>query len=302
MSTYEDIGETAIIFLANLALNPHVQTIVDKIQKSMEITEFNNLQHGSGTRYPIVFPPHPTMLFLEAEGIWLDDNKTRFFITRVKKFDPINDHMIDVNKDLTNTVSKPDDKNSRPREKSQNKNEHVNTQKPPSRTSGEYRKRSDVETGSTQDILKYSFNEPINDPIEVGTPNHPYSDKSKDVETSSDEQYGSQNTNIKKSETTNTPPKRDERFDIQYIIQSLQEIASEMDSPLEHLSAINEHGEMITSINLLQIKKLVPEPKHPSWIDYEKGRRLLFLQLDLKDQNSFAYLIDIHKNKKRIAD
>ncbi len=32
------------------------------------------------------------------------------FITRVKKFDPINDHMIDVNKDLTNTVSKTDEK------------------------------------------------------------------------------------------------------------------------------------------------------------------------------------------------
>ena len=39
------------------------------------------------------------------------------FITRVKKFDPINDHMIDVNKDLTNTISKPDEKNPRPREK-----------------------------------------------------------------------------------------------------------------------------------------------------------------------------------------
>ena len=38
------------------------------------------------------------------------------FITRVKKFDPINDHMIDVNKDLTNTVSKLM-KNPRPREK-----------------------------------------------------------------------------------------------------------------------------------------------------------------------------------------
>ena len=107
--------------------------------------------------------------------------------------------------------------------------------------------------------------------------------------------------NIKKSETTNTPPKRDERFDIQYIIQSLQEIASEMDSPLEHLSAINEHGEMIASINLLQIKKLVREPKHPSWIDYDKVRKLLFLQLDLKDKNSFSYLIDIHKNKNHEA-
>lgn len=76
---YEDIGETAIIFLANLALNPYVQTIVDKIQRSMEITEFNHLQQGTGKRYPIVFPPHPTKLFLEAEGIWLDDNKTRFY-------------------------------------------------------------------------------------------------------------------------------------------------------------------------------------------------------------------------------
>ncbi|EXB09393.1 hypothetical protein J514_3358 [Acinetobacter sp. 1396970] len=298
---YEDIGETAIIFLANLALNPHVQMIVDKIQRSMEITEFNHLQHSTGTRYPIVFPPHPTKLFLEAEGIWLDDNKTRFFITRVKKFDPINDHIIDVNKDLTNTISKPDDKNPQPREKSQNKNEHINTQKPPSRTSGEYRKRSDVETGNTQGILKYSFNEPINDPIEVGTPNHSYSDKSEDVETSSDEPYGNKNNKIKKSEMTDTPPSRDERYDIQYIVQSLQQLASETDSPLEHLSAINEHGEMIASINLLQIKKLVPEPKYPSWIDYEKGRKLLFLKLDLKDQKGFSYLIDIHKNKNHEA-
>lgn len=298
---YEDIGETAIIFLANLALNPHVQAIVDKIQGSMEITEFNHRLYGTSTRYPIVFPPHPTKLFLEAEGIWLDENKTRFFITRVKKFDPINDHMIDVNKDLTNTVSKPDHENPFPREKSQNKNEHINTHKPPSKTSGEYRKRSDVETGSTQGILKYSFNESTNDPIDVSTPNHPYSDRSKDIETSSDEPYGNQNAKTKKSETKDTSASRDERFDIQYIVQSLQELASEIDSPLEHLSAINENGEMIASINLLQIKKLVPEPKHPSWIDYEKGRRLLFLQLDLKDQNGFSYLIDIHKNKNHEA-
>ena len=54
-----------------------------------------------------------------------------------------------------------------------------------------------METGNTQGILKYSFNEPINDPIEVGAPNQPYSDKSEEVETSSDEPYGNQNTKIK---------------------------------------------------------------------------------------------------------
>ena len=54
-----------------------------------------------------------------------------------------------------------------------------------------------METGNTQNILKYSFNEPANDPIEVGTSNHPYSDKSEDVETSSDEPYGNKNTKTK---------------------------------------------------------------------------------------------------------
>ncbi len=105
--------------------------------------------------------------------------------------------MIDVNKDLTNTISKPDEKNPRPRKKSQNKNEHINTQKPPSRTSGEYRKRSEVETGNTQGIPKYSFNEPTDDPIEVGASNQPIQINQKRLKTSSDEPYGNQNTKIK---------------------------------------------------------------------------------------------------------
>lgn len=298
---YEDIGETAIIFLANLALNSYVQTIVDKIQRSIEITEFNHLQQGTGKRYPIVFPPHPTKLFLEAEGIWLDDNKTRFFITRVKKFDPINDHMIDINKDLPNTISKPDEKKPRPREKSQNKNEHINTQKPPSRTSGEYRKRSEVETGNTQGILKYSFNEPENDPVKVDMSIQTYTDKSEDVETSSDQPYGNDKTNVKKSETTDKPPVRDERFDIEYIIQSLKNLVSKADSHLKYVYSVNESGQNIFGFNLLQIKPLVPDPKHPSWIDAEIGRKLLFLKLELKDQDDHCYLIDIHKNKNHEA-
>ncbi len=51
-----------------------------------------------------------------------------FLSLEEKNSDPINDHMIDVNKDLTNTISKPDEKNPRPREKVKNKNEHINTQ------------------------------------------------------------------------------------------------------------------------------------------------------------------------------
>ncbi len=64
---YEDIGETAIIFLANLALNPYVQTIVDKIQRSMEITEFNHLQQGTGKGIPLCFHHIPQSFSLKQK-------------------------------------------------------------------------------------------------------------------------------------------------------------------------------------------------------------------------------------------
>jgi len=296
---YEDLGEIAIIFLANLALNEHVQNIVERLQHSMEITDFDPLQ--SGKSYPIVFPPHPTKLSVEVEGLWLDDNKTRFFITRFKRVDPIDDYTIHINQDHINTIPKAYEKNPIPRGKSQNKNEHINTQKPPSRVNGEYRKRSDVESGNTNGILKYSFNEPITDPVEVDSYIQSYTDKSEDVETSSDEPYGTEKTNIKKSETTDKPPTRDERFDLQYIVESLQTLTLENDSPLQKVYAINEFGDRIEGFNSLQIKELVPNPNHPSWIDDKLGRHLLFLKLELKDRIDHCYLIDIYKNKKHEA-
>ncbi len=93
----------------------------------------------------------------------------------------------------------------------------------------------------------------------------------------------------------------DELFDIQYIIQSLNHLTLDTTSPLERVYSIDILGNEIHGFNLLQIKKLVPQPKHPSWIDAEFGRKLLFLKLELKDQHDQYYLIDIHKNKSHEA-
>jgi hypothetical protein len=298
---YEDLGDTALIFLANLGLNKHVQNIVEKIQYSMEITEFSSLQNNNNMRYPIVLPPHPTNLSIEVEGIWLDDEKTRFFITRFKRVDPINDHFIEINQDNRNTVKKDDSQKPIPRERSKNKNEHINTQQPPSRVNGEYRKRSDVESGNTLGILKYSFNEIESDSVNTDTYVKPYTDISEDVETSSDQPHGNEKTDVKKSETVDRPPVRDERFDIKYIIQSLQNLTSKTDSPLKQVTSVNESGHSIVGFNLLQIKPLVPTPEHPSWIDAKSGRKLLFLKLELRDRNDHCYLIDIHKNRNHEA-
>ncbi len=92
----------------------------------------------------------------------------------------------------------------------------------------------------------------------------------------------------KNLKTTDTPPSRDERALIFNILFNLSKnLPQKWTLLLEHLSAINEHGEMIAGNNLLSNQKLVPEPKHPSWIDYDKGRKLLFLKLDLKIKIDF---------------
>ena len=133
--------------------------------------------------------------------------------------------------------------------------------------------------------------------MEVDSYIQPYTDKSEDVETSSDAPHGNEESKIKKSETTDKPPTRDERFDIQYIIESLQTLALENNSPLQKVYAINEFGDGIEGFNLLQIKELVPNPNHPSWIDEKLGRQLLFLKLELKDRVDHCYLIDIKTMK-----
>lgn len=295
---YNSFGENDKIFLTNLALNQHVINTVETLQQSMEITDFSPYHPRNQARYPIIYPPHPTQLSVEVEGIWLDDNKSRFFVTRFKKVESINDHFINVDTDVPNTAPKNND-NSIPKERSKDKNQHINTQQPPSRVNGEYRQRSNVETDNTKSVLRYTFNELIDDPIEVDSNVQPYTDNSQDVETSSDQPYGNEKTKTKKSETTDKTPKRDDRFDIQYIIESLQSLKLENDSLLQKVYAINKFGDEIEGFSLLQIKELVPNRTHPSWIDDKLGRQLLFLKLELKDRIDHCYLIDINKNKNR---
>ena len=68
------------------------------------------------------------------------------------------------------------------------------------------------------------MNQPMN-PIEVIHPIIHIQINQRMLKTSSDELYGIiKILKLKKSETTDNPPSRDERFDIQYIIQSLKSI------------------------------------------------------------------------------
>lgn len=305
---YKDLGRPAIIFLAYFALNKHVQNIVEKNQNNMKFNDFSSLQNNNNAKYPIVYPPHPTKLSVEVEGIWLDDEKTRFFITRFKQVAPIDDHIININYDFINTILEDNDQKPTPCDRSINKNEYINIQRLSSKINGQYRKRSEVETGSTlgilkyrSGILKYSFDKLKNNPAKSDKNIQLYTDKPEDIETLSDQFYGKENRNVKKPKIIDKSLLRDERFYIEHIIQSLKNLALKADSHLKYVYSINELGQNIFGFNLLQIRNLVPYPKHPSWIDAKMGRKLLFLKLELKNRNDHCYLIDIHKNKNHEA-
>lgn len=294
----KSFADMSIAFLANLALNDYVQKIVTKLQFSLENTEYANYQIGNNARYPIVFPPHPNILDVRVEGIWLDSNKSRFIITRFIRVAPITDHHINFYQDQPQTTVPQKDKDPIPKEKHEKKNEHINTEEPPSRVNGEYRKQSDVETGNSIGLITYIYDDLPNVPVEAESYLHEYTDKSENVETSSDDPYGNEKTNIKKSETIEKPPTRDGRFDLEHIIQALSELESDSNSPISSISSVEADGKTISGFHLLQIKKIVEKPKHPSWIDDTRGRQLLFLQLEINNRNDFCYFLDIKKNKK----
>lgn len=272
--------------------------IVEKLQNSFEAVDYFDHISGNTARYPVIYPPHPHNLNMTVEGIWLDDNKTRFVITRITKVNPITDNKIHFINDPTPSQSPTEpQKDPIPTEQARDKNEYINTQEPPSRVSGQHRKQSDVETEHTQGIIRYSSTEPETDPIETDFKRYETTDKSEDVETSSDSPYGNDKTKPKKSETTDKENTRDSRLDLEYILQALTEIVETEDSSLSSITSIAATGENVEGYELLQIKDFVKEPKHPSWIDVVQGRKLLFLQLGFKNSSEYCYLIDIQKNK-----
>jgi hypothetical protein len=93
------IGEEAIVFLAHLALNPRVEVAVDKIHVTIENTTLDKNNKPYPNRYPVIEPPHGDNLKFTADGIWLNENKTRFLVLRVTKFNVMSDKSITIRKE-----------------------------------------------------------------------------------------------------------------------------------------------------------------------------------------------------------
>lgn len=297
----EKFKPISIVLLAYLGLNKHVQSVVEKIQSSLENTDYHEYKSGKNIRYPIVSPPHPTKLDMEAEGIWLDEEHTRFLITRFINIDPIADHKIDVlplNQSETSTTS--GDKTPIPSEKSKEKNERINTQQPPSRRSGEYRRQSDIEYGDASNILNFlSPEEVTSNKRETDKYQYQTSDPTEEVQTSSDDCYGNKKNNIKKAESDETQKNRDNSLDLKNIMEALSELIQDRSCPLVSIFSINSSGKEVTGYKLLQIKNLVKLKNTTSFIYKSKGRNLLFLRLTFKNNNGFCYFIEIKPNNSR---
>lgn len=75
---YESKNEANISFLAYAKFNPVTRQRLQKLRASIET--------GSpySERYPVVLPYHPSELYLQGDGIWLDQET--FFMFRINQY------------------------------------------------------------------------------------------------------------------------------------------------------------------------------------------------------------------------
>lgn len=142
--------ESNLAFLAYLAMNDISRSRLSKI--------YNSIVLGSryAPKYPVVLPYHPTELFMEADGIWMD-NKT-FLCLRVEYMDPPKDHKLRERKVIVrksrNKVDTLDESEGKKQTQAYDINDlGVTPENNPSTKEPRIHIGSEVKVGSIKDII-----------------------------------------------------------------------------------------------------------------------------------------------------
>lgn len=289
------ISKEVIIFLANLALNEMTQQKIQNIRESLNDVKLDKSGKPYPSRFPRVVPPHATKLKFEAEGIWLEEGK-KFLVTHTNDVTGIKDYpIVAYNIDLKSETIEKSEQECQQKEKENQNGKNITTTSNPNRDRGAIKQQTDIfvntdecdftmisiEKNSDIPNIKYIKSKRENDENEVssGDPNNKKGNK------------------VKRFENTEKKSNRSEIDDFELILSALNHLKSKQDSTLLNFSFVVTSGQTSDGFNLLQISSLVPEPVYLSWIDGIYGRKLLFLELQFRNTDTVAYLIDIHRNK-----
>lgn len=305
-SQVNNIGTEAIIFLANLALNPTTQDKVKKIRESLQDVILNKNNKPYPNRFPIVFPPHSQNLKFEAEGIWLEENK-KFLVTRIKNVNPISDFPITIIKydiqseEVDDEEQKDEDEDTNESNGRKKKKTRIRTNADPSRKKGAIKKQTDILINLEESDIE-TIIETINTERVTEISNKKKNKKEKENSTEDVSSGNRYSNDKKKPKTIENSAKKSERSqinDLLLIFKALKEISKNKLNMLDNIMSINSFGKQQAvedSYNLLQISSIVEAPVHTSWIHPKIGRSIMLLKLNF-NRNSHTYLLDIKKNK-----
>lgn len=289
------LSTEVIIFLANLALNKTTQQKILNIRESLNDVKLDQSGRPYPSRFPRVVPPHSTKLKFEAQGIWLEKDK-KFLVMHTNDVTSIIDYPIEVYRIDVKSENIEEFEQEYQRREKKNKNEkNITTTSNPNRDRGKIKQQTDIVVNTEEcdftviSVEKYS---------EV--PNIQYTNKKKDNdenEISSGDPNSQKGNKVKKFENTEKKSDRSEINDFELMLNALSHLTKKKNYILKNVSFVDINGQISDTYQLIQILPIVPSPIHVTWIDGVFGRELLFLQLEFKNINRIAYLIDINKNK-----
>lgn len=289
------LSKEVIIFLANLALNEMTQQKIQSIRESLNDVKLNKYGRPYPSRFACVTPPHATTLKFEAEGIWLEEGK-KFLVTHTNDVTAIKDHqIIAYNIDLKSETIEESEQECQQKEEENQNGKNITTTSNPNRNRGEVKQQTDIFVNTDECDFTMISVEKYSD-----IPNIKYIKRKKENdenEVSSGDPNSKKGNKVKRFENTEKKPNRSEIDDFELILSALNHLKGKQDSTLRNFSFVGTSGQTSDGFNLLQISSLVQKPVYLSWIDGIYGRKLLFLELQFRNNDTVAYLIDIHRNK-----
>lgn len=296
------LGSVPLVFLAYLAQNAGAQSVVDKIQETLEIAELDDDGYPYPNRYPEILPYHPNGLKFTASGIWLDKKKTRFLVIRVTSVVAPEEIPVIVHKTLPQNQQNPVGVNGQQvvRQKIIKAREtHVTANEDPGRLEGRTYILSEIESEVGQGVISTVYevdNNENNEPVNFETTQV----FQECVQASAGEVFG---TRSRVAQLENEERARDDQLNVlRNVWNALQALKNVERSNVLDVKCITEYGDstdQFYKINALTVLKTalgLRDSDFKSWMSDDGGRKILLIRITMAD-GSKRYILEINRNK-----
>lgn len=300
------IGSVPAVFLSYLALSPHVQSVVDWSQDSLEIADLNENGRLYVNRYPEIKPYHPKGLRFTASGIWIEEDK-KFMVLRVNSVVAPEEIPVTVIKTITdyqggNQNSEQSKFSTQKRAVRKARETYITDDEDPGRSAGNSYIVTEVDSSVSDGVLAEVY------AIKEGENNQPhnfeYTQRNQEkVRASAGEEFGAQ-SRVAKLESQARDEVLDQFNILREIWQALNILISIPESPVKKVVCLDEFGSELNGyyrINAFNVVKRSNQQyinsSNESWLSKFGGRKILLMQVTMND-GSNRFILEQERHSK----